>query len=106
AGGVSVRLHRGAPSPDEFYAAPDVVPGEPGVLLRAEPFTRAMPAGSEAWRILYTTTRDDGVPALASGLVVVPADAPAGPLPVIGWSHGTTGYATGCAPTLLAEPFE
>lgn len=42
--------------------------------------------------------------ALASGLVLVPRDAPPDPRPVVAWAHGTTGYATGCAPTLLAHP--
>ncbi len=101
---VSVRLHQGLPQVDGFYAAPAVVPSEPGVLLRAEPFTRAMPEGSRAWRILYTTTRDEGQPALASALVVAPRDPPAGPLPLIAWTHGTTGFAQICAPSLLPDP--
>ena len=39
------------------------------------------------------------------GLVVRP-DAPAGPTPVVVWAHGTTGWAPGCAPSLLDAPFE
>lgn len=93
----------GTPIPDAFYAPPAEIPDQPGVLLRAEPFTRAIPEGSTAWRILYTTTRDEGVPAISSGLVVVPngvEDAP-----TIAWAHGTTGAAESCAPTLLPDPF-
>ncbi|MFF2268289.1 lipase family protein [Cellulosimicrobium cellulans] len=104
---VSVGLHRAAPQVDAFYDPPASVPGEPGRLLRAEPFTREIPDGATAWRILYTTTRDEGEPAVASGIVVVP-DAlrdDAAP-PVIAWAHGTTGSARGCAPSVLAEPFE
>jgi uncharacterized membrane protein HdeD (DUF308 family)/acetyl esterase/lipase len=93
-----------SPTVDAFYAAPASVPEHPGALLKAEPFTRGIPESALAWRILYTTTRDDGVPAVASGIVMVAADAPAGPRPVIAWAHGTTGYATNCAPSVLADP--
>lgn len=94
----------GTPVPDAFYDAPREVPAEPGELLRAEPFAASIPAGSRAWRILYTTTREEGVPALASGIVVIPEDGGA-QRPVIAWAHGTTGYARGCAPSLLEDPF-
>jgi hypothetical protein len=50
---------------------------------------------------LYTTTRDTGVPAVASAIVAAPAHPPAGPRPVIAWTHGTTGVAEDCAPSLL-----
>jgi len=93
----------GTPIPDGFYRPPAAVPSAPGQLLKAEPFDRAIPAGSHAWRILYTTTRDDGVPAIASGLVVVPDGGV--DHPVIAWAHGTTGVAVGCAPSLLDDPF-
>lgn len=102
---VSLLMGRAAPRPDDFYAAPVTVPAEPGRLLRSEPFTRTVPGGATAHRILYTTTRDDGVPAIASGIVVTPAVA-SGPTPVIAWAHGTTGWAPGCAPSVLDEPFE
>jgi len=103
--GASAHLRSAAPQTEDFYSAPDAVPGEPGVLLRAEPFDRGdIPAKARAWRILYSTTDAHGSPALSSGLVLVPRVAPAGPLPVVAWAHGTTGFATGCAPTLLPEP--
>lgn len=95
-----------APVVDDFYAPPAAVPDEPGRLVRAEAFTREVPVGARGWRILYTSTDQDGSPALASGLVVVPtAPAPETGRPVIAWAHGTTGQATQCAPSLLAEPF-
>lgn len=115
---VSVAVQGASPRPDAFYDPPEDVSAEPGTLLRAEPFTRGIPEGASAWRILYTTTRDEGDPAVASGIVVVPdevhgttADAAAGAgaaaaPPVIAWAHGTTGYAPGCAPSVLDEPFE
>lgn len=101
--GVAVQV--GHPRPDAFYTAPEEVPPEPGRLLAAEPFSTRVPEGATAWRILYTTTREDGIPAVASGLVVTPANA-AGPTPVVGWAHGTTGWAPGCAPSVLPEPWE
>lgn len=103
--GLSLRLHQGAPTIDAFYAAPDALPDQPGVLLRTAPMTRAIPANAQAWRILYTTTRADDVPALASALVVTAKELPAGPRPVIAWAHGTTGVDATCAPSLLKDPF-
>lgn len=105
AGLVSASLRDGSPVVDEFYAAPRTVPAEPGRLIRAEPFTREIPQDASAWRILYTTTNGDGSPAVASGLVVVPAGGD-GDWPVIDWTHGTTGFAQQCAPSLATQPFE
>jgi len=99
---VGVRLSS-TPIPDAFYTPVGAVPDQPGVLLKSEPFSRSVPEGALAWRILYTTTGLDDAPHVASALVVVP-ETP-GPHPVIGWTHGTTGVATGCAPSLLPEPF-
>jgi uncharacterized membrane protein HdeD (DUF308 family) len=99
--GISAALHHASASLDSFYSAPGSVPSRPGVLVRSEPFTRGVPDDWRAWRILYTTSRDDGVPALASGLVIAAKDAPPGPRPVIAWAHGTTGVAPQCAPSVL-----
>ena len=92
-------------TPDAFYRAPDTMPARPGVLLRQEPFDRALPPGARAWRILYTTTSAIGAITVASAIVMIAADAPAGPRPVVAWMHGTTGVAPGCAPSLLPDPF-
>ncbi|MFD4467250.1 lipase family protein [Rhodococcus sp. NPDC058505] len=100
------QMRTGTPTVDAFYTAPASVPAEPGALLRVEPFTRDVPDDAIAWRILYTTTRDEGAPALASGIVMVGRGAPAGPRPVIAWAHGTTGYGRQCAPSLVPAPFE
>ncbi len=112
--GVSSWINAGEPVLDAFYDTPDEVAAEPGVLLRSEPFTRAIPDGARAWRILYTTTEAEGAPVVASGIVVVPdlagrdgADVAAdtGAAPVIAWAHGTTGVARRCAPSALADPW-
>jgi pimeloyl-ACP methyl ester carboxylesterase len=93
------------PQPGAFYNAPAQVPASAGVLIKAEPFTRGVPAGVKGWRILYTTTRPGGKPAVASALVLASSAAFAGPRPVIAWAHGTTGIEAGCAPSLMTAPF-
>jgi uncharacterized membrane protein HdeD (DUF308 family)/alpha-beta hydrolase superfamily lysophospholipase len=103
--GISAQLNAGEPVVDAFYDTPDDVPSEAGRLLRSETFSRTIPDGAEAWRILYTTTREDGVAAVASALVVVPAGRGDDPLPVIALAHGTTGVDRTCAPSVLPDPF-
>jgi alpha-beta hydrolase superfamily lysophospholipase len=98
---VSAVIHRAVSTPDAFYDPPSTIPARPGVLLRSERYTRGIPKEWHAWRILYTTTRDENVPAVASGLVIASDDLPPGPRPVIAWAHGTTGVARQCAPSLL-----
>jgi hypothetical protein len=92
-------------SPDEFYRPASAPSPAPGVLLRQEEFVRRVPAGADAWRILYTTTRADGTPAVASAIVMASREPRSEPRPVIAWTHGTTGVVPGCAPSLLADPF-
>ena len=104
--GVSAMLNEGEPQVEAFYDTPAEVPDQPGQLLDAEEFTRTIPSTATAWRILYTTTRADGVPAVASALVVTPRDTSGGPAPVIALAHGTTGVDRSCAPSLLDDPFE
>jgi uncharacterized membrane protein HdeD (DUF308 family) len=98
--GVSTWLAEGAPVVDAFYDPPDEPPSAPGTLLREGPYTGRIPADAEVRRILYSTTDSLGRRAVASGLVISPADMPPGPRPVIVWNHGTTGVARGCAPSL------
>lgn len=103
---VSSQLRSGEPEVDEFYTAPANPPDMPGALLRVEPFDRGIPDNARAWRILYTTTRDEGQPAVASGIVVAPIDDSATPRPLIAWAHGTTGVDETCAPSILEGGFE
>lgn len=102
---VGYSQHHAAPRVDAFYDRPKVVPSQPGRLVRAEPFTHGIPQTARAWRILYTTTRADGTPALASAIVLLGKRAPPGPHPVLAWAHGTSGYAKSCAPSLFPQPF-
>ena len=87
-------------TPDAFYLPPAHFPQKPGVLLREEAFDRKVPPDSVAWRILYSTLGMDGQPAIASAIVMMARQAPAGPRPVIAYAHGTTGIRPGCAPSL------
>ena len=96
---VTTPLREGSTVVDEFYAAPRDMPGEPGHLVRAEPFTSGIPNTAQAWRILYTTTGVSGEVRVASGVVVVPREGD-GRWPVIDWNHGTTGFSEHCAPSL------
>jgi uncharacterized membrane protein HdeD (DUF308 family)/alpha-beta hydrolase superfamily lysophospholipase len=93
------------PEPGPFYAAPADAPAEPGQLLRSEPLVDGVPAGAQAWRILYTTAHPDGSPAFSSGTVLAPKQRGEDPLPLLTVAHGTTGVAAECAPSLSATPF-
>ncbi len=102
AGGTLVVGHafrQGVPVVDAFYDAPASVPSNPGQLLRTETYVGNLPAGMKAYRLLYTTTADDGVPALASAVLAVPVAATRS-VPLIAWAHGTNGIARACAPSL------
>jgi hypothetical protein len=44
--------------PDAFYDAPTQRPGDPGALLRSEPYTKDLPAGARGWRILSPRLRE------------------------------------------------
>lgn len=105
AAGIGAQLRSAAPAIAAFYDTPASVPAEPGVLLKSEPFTTKVPAGSKAWRIMYTTTLDEGQPTVATAVVLTSLKPASGPRPVITWAHGTTGFARPCAPSNLPDPF-
>lgn len=92
-------------TPDAFYVSTTNAIPAPGALLKAEPFSRTVPAGMVGWRILFSTTRADNSPAIDSAIVLAPVAALKAPLPVIAWAHGTTGIAPGCAPSVMSKPF-
>ncbi|MBD7920266.1 DUF308 domain-containing protein [Cellulomonas sp. Sa3CUA2] len=104
---AGIGIERAAHEPDDFYATPADVPDAPGRLLRSAAFTSSeVPPDALAWRILYTTTRVDGSPTVASGLVLAPrtaTGAAARPADVVAWAHGTTGVTPGCAPSVLPD---
>lgn len=104
AGAVAVAVGWWVSQPDEpdaFYDASTAPTPEPGQLLRSEPYSLDVPPEARAWRILYTTMRADGRPAVASAVVMAPRERSAVPRPTIAWAHGTTGIARGCAPSVV-----
>lgn len=103
-GVMSYAVLRAAPTPDSFYTYSGDIPDKPGKLLRVEPYTQSMPDTVDGWRILYSTTRQDGEPAVASAYVMAAKERGDTAQPVIAWAHGTTGVAPGCAPSVLPEP--
>ena len=103
---ISVAIDRAGPAdPGAFYAAPSPLPaGPPGTIVRSE-VVDGFYEGATTYRVLYTSTGYDGRPTAVSGLVVVPdGAAPASGRKVIAFTHGTTGVASNCAPSLQDPP--
>ena len=99
---LSVAVRRaGSGEPDAFYTAPSPLPdAPPGTILRSEVLDGFTPDAT-TWRVLYLSTGYDGAPTAVSGLVIVPdAAAPAGGRKIVGYTHGTVGVASRCAPSL------
>ena len=91
-----------------FYSHIELESGaKPGTLVRSEPATDYdLPPGISATRILYYTRTASGKDALASGVVLVPyGPSPKGGWPLLAWSHGTSGVARNCAPSLMKSLF-
>src|SRR5262249_16736387 len=87
-----------------FYATTEFKSSaEPGTLVRSEPATDfALPPGVSATRILYHTRTANGLDTLATGVVLVPYGRPPKEgWPLLAWSHGTSGVARECAPSLM-----
>ncbi|TCK71512.1 secretory lipase [Acidipila rosea] len=87
-----------------FYVPPTPLPaGEHGKVIRSLPLTDAAALQSAARNLLvmYHSTSEDGKDVAVTGTVAIPAgDPPAGGWPVTTWTHGTTGIAPLCAPSL------
>jgi len=91
-----------------FYATDELKTGaDPGTLVRSEPATEyALPPGVTATRILYHTRTASKEDAISSGVVLVPyGRPPKGGWPLLAWSHGTSGVARACAPSLMKSLF-
>ena len=92
--GVLASFYR-PPSPLQFAPA--------GTIIRSQALSPdpGLPAGTRAWRVLYHSTSGSGGDLAESGMVVVPGGTPPpGGFPIVSWAHGTTGVATGCAPSV------
>ena len=95
-----------APPPPGAFYKPDAIPSTPGEVIRHEPISGAA-QGSQAYRVLYSSTGLDGKPIAVSGMVIIPqGPAPTRGWDVVAWAHPTTGVATICAPSLRKEPLK
>ncbi len=91
--------------PGAFYTPPDPLPdGPPGLVIRSEELTRDLPTGSQAWRILYTSTDLNDQPIAVSGLLVVPTAPADGPRPILAIAHGTQGIYPYCSTSPRPDP--
>lgn len=86
----------------DFYAVPEPLPdGDHGTLIRYEPMQDYELPGATTYRIMYRSESIAGDPIAVTGVASVPdTDAPADGRPMITISHGTTGIADECAPSL------
>ncbi len=101
AGGALIWRAVQPPAVSDFYTAPSSLGTDrPGQVLRSEG-VESPDANARLWRILYTTTKLDGVVVATSGLVAAPSTpAPSGGYPVVVVAHGTVGINRGCAPSI------
>lgn len=87
-----------------FYVPPDPLPGSQHgdvIWTRAAEPDIALPSAGRNLLLLYRSEGLDGGPIAVSGtLAVPPGSPPAGGWPMITWTHGTTGIAPACAPSL------
>jgi pimeloyl-ACP methyl ester carboxylesterase len=105
--GKEIDAERALPIPPFYKTPASKTPPEPGTLVRAEPATDfALPPGTTATRILYHTRTAGNADTLASGVVLVPyGRPPKDGWPLLAWSHGTSGVANNCAPSLMKSLF-
>ncbi|MEI7629544.1 MAG: lipase family protein, partial [Actinomycetes bacterium] len=63
--------------------------------------------GATAYRMLYSTQRPDGTPAVSGGMMFIPdGPAPAGGRKVVAWAHGTVGQGDACTPSRSTNPLQ
>jgi pimeloyl-ACP methyl ester carboxylesterase len=102
--GLSVQSLAQTKQPDAFYVPPSPLPAaKHGKLIRSRPLSdaAALPSASRNLLVMYYSTGEDGKDVAVTGTIAIPAgDAPAGGWPVTTWTHGTTGIAPLCAPSL------
>jgi hypothetical protein len=82
--------------------AASAVADVPGRLLKAEPLPSNLwlPNAGNAYRVLYTSYRVNGISNAVTGVVFTPSGkVPRDGWPLISWAHGTVGIADQCAPS-------
>lgn len=102
--GVSMHSVAQAAHADQFYKPPSpLLPGTHGKVIQSRPLTNAaaLPSAARNLLVMYHSTSEDGKDVAVTGTIAIPAgDAPAGGWPITTWTHGTTGIASLCAPSL------
>lgn len=95
--------------PPAFYTLSDAetlsADTAPGTIIRAEQITHDVPEGAVGWRVLYSTTGENGEPIPVSGLILAPEGESQSPRPVLAYSRGTVGVIPQCGTSFLADPF-
>ena len=92
---------------EDFYAAPDSIPGTPGTLIRQEPTefyldpVKLIRIPATATRIMYSSVSATGEPIAVTGTVLEPEKewTGSGERPVIAYAVGTQGVGDQCAPS-------
>lgn len=84
-----------------FYLAPEVLPAQPGVLIRKQSVSTVIDA--RAWRVLYTTTDAAGQVTIASALFCLPK-IQEDSYNLLVYCHQATGIERRCAPSVHDNP--
>ena len=84
-----------------FYLAPEVLPAQPGVLIRKQSVSTVIDA--RAWRVLYTTTDAAGQVTIASALFCLPK-IQEDSYNLLVYCHQATGIERRCAPSVHYNP--
>lgn len=102
--GLSVQGFAQPKQPDAFYVPPSpLAAAKHGRTIRSRPLNdaAALPSAARNLLVMYHSTTEDGKDVAVTGTIAIPAgDPPAGGWPVTTWTHGTTGIAPLCAPSL------
>lgn len=84
-----------------FYLAPEVLPAQPGVIIRKQSINTVLDA--RAWRVLYTTTDAAGQITTASALFCLPKHEQ-DDYDLLVYCHQATGIERRCAPSVHEKP--
>lgn len=84
-----------------FYLAPEVLPAQPGVIIRKQSINTVLDA--RAWRVLYTTTDAAGQITTASALFCLPKHEQ-DEYDLLVYCHQATGIERRCAPSVHEKP--
>lgn len=91
---------------DPFYAAPEVVPDQPGMILKSRPISyqpAGVPQPNEAWQLQYVTQDRYGRPVAAVTTVVKPVAPNAYGQPVLlSFQHAYNSLGAACTPSRTA----